>query len=93
MKNDKLGQLYEVIAGIGSAEDCRLFFEDLCTNKELEQMAERLNAARLLMAGKTYDEIIAVAEISSATLSRVSKCVKYGEGYHRVLNRDANEKK
>ena len=60
-------------------------FEDLCTQKEIEKMAERLYAARLLMAGNTYSQVIAQSEISSATLSRVSRCVQYGTGYSRVL--------
>ena len=67
-------------------EDCRNLFDDLCTYKELEQMVQRIEAAKLLLEGKTYEEIIALTDISSATLSRVSKCVKYGKGYKSVLN-------
>ena len=85
MNAEHVEELYRVICRITSPEDCKAFFEDLCTYKEIEQMSERLNAAKLLMAGKTYDEIIAKADISSATLSRVSKCVKYADGYNRVL--------
>ena len=48
-------------------------------------MAERVYAAKLLMEGKTYSQIIAEADISSATLSRVSRCVQYGKGYSKVL--------
>ena len=84
-KSEKIAHLYEIILKLESQEDCAAFFEDLCTNKEVEQMAERAYAARLLMEGKTYNQIIAEADISSATLSRVSRCVQYGKGYSKVL--------
>ena len=84
-KSEKIAHLYEMILKLENQEDCAAFFEDLCTNKEVEQMAERVYAARLLMEGKTYNQIIAQADISSATLSRVSRCVQYGKGYSKVL--------
>ena len=84
-KEEKIQHLYQTILNLQSEEACAAFFEDLCTNKELEQMAERAYAARLLMEGKTYTQIIAQADISSATLSRVSRCVQYGKGYSSVL--------
>ena len=84
-KNEKITELYRIIASLQSAEACELLFEDLCTKKEVEKMAERLYAAKLLMEGKTYNQIIAQADISSATLSRVSRCVQYGKGYSTVL--------
>ena len=84
-KSEKIQHLYQTILNLQSEEACAAFFEDLCTNKELEQMAERAYAARLLMEGKTYSQIIAQADISSATLSRVSRCVQYGKGYSSVL--------
>ena len=59
--------------------------EDLCTRKELENMAERLYAAQLLLEGNTYNQVMARSNISSATLSRVSRCVQYGNGYARLL--------
>lgn len=77
--------LYELIASLESPEDCRRLFEDMCTNKEIEQMAQRIYAARLLLEGKTYTQVIEKTDISSATLSRVSRCVQYGEGYSRFL--------
>ena len=84
-KSEKIQHLYQTILNLESEEACAAFFEDLCTNKEVEQMAERAYAARLLMEGKTYSQIIAQADISSATLSRVSRCVQYGKGYSSVL--------
>ena len=84
-KNDKITELYQIIAHLSSAEECQMLFEDLCTNKEVEKMAERLYAAKLLLDGKTYNQVIAETDISSATLSRVSRCVQYGKGYSKVL--------
>jgi TrpR-related protein YerC/YecD len=78
--------LYETILKLKTVEDCKLFFEDVCTYKEVEQMAQRIAAAKLLLEGKTYEEVIKETDISSATLSRVSKCVKYGNGYRKILN-------
>ena len=84
-KQEKIAQLYEIIAGLDSAEDCRMLMEDLCTHKEIEKMAERIQAAKLLLEGKTYNQVIAETDISSATLSRVSRCVQYGKGYREFL--------
>ena len=84
-KQEKIAQLYGVIAGLDSAEACQLLMEDLCTHKEIEKMAERLYAAKLLLEGKTYSQVIAETDISSATLSRVSRSVQYGKGYQKFL--------
>ena len=80
-----LQEFYKLILSLKTVEDCDLLFEDLCTYKEVEQMAQRVIAAKLLMQGKTYEEVIKETDISSATLSRVSKCVKYGKGYNKLL--------
>ena len=84
-KTEKITELYRIITKLSTIEECEIFFEDLCTNKEVEKMAERLYAAKLLLAGKTYNQVIAETDISSATLSRVSRCVQYGEGYSKLL--------
>ena len=79
------GELFETIVKLKTIEDCELFFRDLCTIKELDSMTQRIKAAKLLLDGETYEKIIAKTDISSATLSRVSRCVKYGEGYKKIL--------
>lgn len=84
-KHQKIDALYELIAGISDPADCKALLQDLCTAKEIENMAERVYAARLLLEGKTYNQIMELADISSATLSRVSRCVQYGEGYSKLL--------
>ena len=82
---EKIEQLYQLISRMETMEDCRALFNDLCTEKEIEKMAERVQAAKLLLEGKTYNQVIAQTDISSATLSRVSRCVQYGQGYSRFL--------
>ena len=86
-KQDKIEALLELITTIDNTEDCRALFQDLCTHKELQNMAERLYAAKLLLQGNTYNQVMAQAEISSATLSRVSQCVQYGSGYSKLLKK------
>ncbi len=79
-------ELFDTILKLRTREDCEAFFADLCTEKEVQNMAERLAAARLLLAGKTYLQVIETVDISSATLSRVSRCVRHGTGYVRMLS-------
>ena len=76
MKNidQKLNTLYQLFADIQDPKDIQALLEDLCTRKEVENMAERIAAAKQLMEGCTYAQIIAQGNISSATLSRVSRC-------------------
>ena len=91
ISDDMLQDMYELFARISDPEDFKLFLDDLCTYKELEQMAGRIAAAKLFMDGKTYTQVIEATNISSATLSRVSRCVQYGYGYKRVLNQNSSE--
>ena len=86
--HEKTKALYELIASIDDPEDIRALFDDLCTRKEVENMAERVHAAKLLLQGNTYSQVMAQADISSATLSRVSRCVQYGNGYSRLLKKE-----
>lgn len=80
-----IAALVRLLTSLDNEEDCRALLEDLCTTKELENMAERFHAAKLLLEGKTYSQVMEQVEISSATLSRVSRCVQYGEGYRKLL--------
>ena len=84
-KSARIDNLFKLIAALDNIDDCRALFDDLCTVKELENMAERLHAAKLLMDGNTYSQVRSQADISSATLSRVSRCVQYGKGYSKLL--------
>jgi TrpR-related protein YerC/YecD len=85
--NEKIRDLYQLIASMETEEDCKALFTDLCTEKEIEKMAERVYAAKLLLEGKTYNQVMAQSNISSATLSRVSRSVQYGKGYSKFLKK------
>ncbi len=87
LKNDKkmIKELCEAFIKLETVEETEKFLEDLCTIKELESMAQRLRAAKMLLDGKTYNEIVDETEISSATLARVSKCVRYGDGGYKSI--------
>lgn len=84
-QKDKLQDLCKVLCSITNEKDCKEFLQDLCTQKEMENMAERVYAARLLLEGNTYAQVMENSSISSATLSRVSRSVQYGKGYKKVL--------
>ena len=86
--SESIDRMYRVIAAIHSEEECAAFFEDLCTVRELQDMAKRLDAAILMDSGLSYQEISERAGISTATISRVSKNVNYGcGGFRTVLDR------
>ena len=86
--------LYRSIVSLDSVEDCRSFFEDICTASELQEMSRRLKAAKMLNEGIVYSEIAARTGLSTATISRVNHCLKYGsEGYLKVLKKMKLEEK
>ncbi len=78
-------KLYSALLSLESEEDCANFLVDLCTDKEIEQMAQRIRAAELLFEGKSYNQISEELNISSATLARVSRAVQYGKGYKKII--------
>ena len=82
-KKEKSDRLYQAILTLETEEECYNFFEDLCTVKEISDMAQRLEAAKLLLSGSTYDQIVKAVEISTATISRINRCIQYGSGGYR----------
>ena len=84
-KQNRLEELYQLLAEIHDPTDIRALMDDLCTRKEVENMAERVFSARLLLEGNTYSQVMEQADMSSATLCRVSQCVQYGKGYSKLL--------
>ena len=79
-------ELFEAVLKLDSLEDCRKFFEDVCTIKELQDVTQRLEVARLLKQGLNYQAISKATGASTATISRVNKCLNYGSGgYNLVL--------
>ena len=80
--------LYDATLALKNEEECRMFFEDICTIKELETMAQRLEVAKLLMSGATFNEVVAKTGASTTTISRVNRCLNYGGGgYKKVIER------
>lgn len=79
----QINQLYDLLLKLQTREDCKALLDDLCTYKEVEQMAQRAYAAKLFLEGKTYNEIIAETDISSTTLSRISRSVSHGSGGYK----------
>ncbi len=85
-------KLFRAILALETEEECVNFFADLCTIKELGDMAQRLKAAEMLLEGKTYEQIVKTVKISTATISRINQCIQYGEGgYRTVIERLKNQ--
>ena len=81
-------KLYQAILTLKNNEECALFFEDICTIQELETCAQRFEVAEYLSNGKSYQEVNKITGASTATISRVGKCINYGAGgYKMVLER------
>ena len=83
LQTDSMNRLFDTILSLGSREECRAYFEDLCTIKELQDMAQRLDTAILLSQGQSYKTIAEQVKVSTATIGRVSKCLNYGPGGYR----------
>lgn len=84
-------RLFETILRLESVEECYAFFEDLCTVKELNDMGQRLSVAFLLHEGLNYQQVGARAKVSSATISRVKRCLENGSGGYRAAIQKAEE--
>ncbi len=80
--------LFKAILTLNSVEECYAFFEDLCTVKEIQSMAQRFTVAKMLIDKKVYSEIVAETSASTATISRVNRSLNYGnDGYEMVFGR------
>ena len=79
--------LAQAILSLETEEECNLLLEDICTIKEIEDMAHRFEIAFLLSQGKTFIDVEKITGASSATISRVNRCLKHGEGYRHVIEK------
>ena len=87
-RRERGAALYETILKLKDLEECRRFFEDLCTPTELQAMEQRFDVAVYLQQGLVYLDILEKTGASSATISRVNRCLHYGEdGYRTILPR------
>ncbi|MBR6322520.1 MAG: TrpR-related protein YerC/YecD [Lachnospiraceae bacterium] len=81
--SESIDRLFQSFLNLQSIEECYTYFEDLCTVKELQDMAQRLDTAVLLSKGYSYQKITEEIDISTTTIGRVSKCLNYGNGGYR----------
>ena len=84
--------LFEAVLKLKDIEECRKFFEDVCTIKELQDIAQRLEVAKLLSGGKNYQEVCRLTGASTATISRVNKCLLYGRGGYKTVLSNGGKK-
>ncbi|PKM84197.1 MAG: TrpR-like protein YerC/YecD [Firmicutes bacterium HGW-Firmicutes-11] len=88
LKNVETDDLFKAVLLLKNEEECYRFFEDICTIKELQAISQRFQVAKLLSSKKTYNEIEAITNASTATISRVNRCLLYGaDGYQLILKR------
>ena len=93
LKNKDVDALFEAILSLKTVEECYSFFEDACTVKEIIEIAQRLKAAKMLKKGVNYVEISKETGMSTATISRVNKCLEYGNGGYNIVLDRLNEDK
>ncbi|TMW71111.1 YerC/YecD family TrpR-related protein [Alteribacter natronophilus] len=92
LRGKELDQLFEAILSLKDKEECYQFFDDLCTMNEIQSLGQRLEVARMLMDGDTYQKIEKDTGASTATISRVKRCINYGnDGYRMTLERVKEE--
>ena len=84
IQSESLNQLFDAIISLQSREECSKFFEDICTVKELLDLVQRLDVAVLLNQGASYQTIAQQVNVSTATISRVSRCLNYGSGGYKL---------
>ena len=88
IKVEATDKLFEAILTLKSVEECYAFFEDICTVNEIKALAQRLEVAKMLEEKMTYQEIQQETHASTATISRVNRCLSYGsDGYKLILER------
>lgn len=88
LKNEKMDYLFDAVLSLKNREECYRFFDDICTINEIQAIEQRLQVAKMLKNKKTYIEIASATGASTATISRVNRCLNYGaDGYNLVFER------
>ena len=88
IRGHQTDQLFKAILELKTIEECYEFFDDLCTISEMQSLSQRLEVAQMLNLKKTYDTIQTETGASTATISRIRRCVDYGSGgYNKILGR------
>lgn len=83
-QNPLLDRLFDTIISLKTREECYMFFEDACTVKEMLDIAQRLEVAKMLADKQSYVQIAKETGMSTATISRVNRCLMYGAGGYRL---------
>ena len=83
-QNEATERLFQAILSLNTMEECRNFFEDACTIKEILDIAQRFEVARMLTEKKSYQQISQETGVSTATISRVNRCITYGGGGYKI---------
>lgn len=83
--NNEVEGFFEAVLQLKSVDECKKFFGDICTIKELESIGQRLEVAKMLKKGDTYTAIVAKTGASTATISRVNRCLNYGDGGYNII--------
>lgn len=88
LRSAQLDQLFDAFLKLETREECYVFFDDLATMGEIQSLSQRLQVAKMLTDGATYNTIEKETKASTATISRVRRCIDYGsDGYKMILNR------
>ncbi len=93
LHTEEVDHLFEAILSLKTIDECYRFFEDICTIKEILDISQRLKAAKMLKNGANYMDISKATGMSTATISRVSKCLEYGGGGYAMIIDRVNENK
>jgi len=94
IESASIDRLFDVILKLESREECYRLFEDLCTVKEVQDLAQRMDVAVRLQKGENYQSIAQAVGASTATISRVSKCLNYGSGgYQAAIEKMGEDRK
>ncbi|WP_060679686.1 YerC/YecD family TrpR-related protein [Virgibacillus halodenitrificans] len=92
LRGKQLDQMFDAILSLKDREECYRFFDDMATMSEIHAMSQRLQVAKMLSEGRTYNAIEQETNASTATISRVRRCMNYGsDGYKMVLDRIMDE--
>lgn len=91
--SEETDRLFKAILSLENAEECYKFFEDVCTIQEVQDMGQRLSTAVMLSEKENYGEIQKAIGVSTATISRVNRCLKYGSGGYAIVLKKLEEDK
>jgi TrpR-related protein YerC/YecD len=93
LRNESTDLLFESILTLKSVDECYSFFEDICTIKEIQSIAQRVVVAKMLTEGSVYSDIVEATGASTATISRVNRSLNYGSDGYKIAFKRLEEQK